>query len=200
MNSYMIRKLLAKLFLSIDKTTSSVGSNSSRVLDDELQRSRNNARELSIKNRDRVYAMVKEVLNYYNTVSCQCAYPRFIQYTSIDCRDYDGTFFVLETEAFIEHAFEYFDVSKINNGEESIRSIYTCKKCKSTFEYGWSDFSIAISRAYLKPIQIMAIQIGAEADTPIPVVMGLCGHKLRTMEFYDMVTFDDFLAYIYELK
>jgi hypothetical protein len=149
---------------------------------------------------DKLWATLSETLSYYNEISCQCAFPRFRQFTSIDCLDYRGSFYMSETEGFIHHAKQYFNIEKIEKGTECYNAIYTCKKCSSTFDCGWSDFSIQVNRTYLKPISITVDQIGADIKTPIPFFIGLFGHKLADLSLFQKVDFETFSNYIGETK
>lgn len=139
-----------------------------------------------------------ETLEFYDLNSCQCAYPRFKQYVSMDSSDFDGSFWVVETEALIDASRPYFHIAEIDRGQECTRSIYTCKKCKSTFEFGWSDFSIHVNRSYLKPINVNAMQIGADALQPLPVLLGGIGHTTPPKGTFVQVGLKELSAYLKE--
>lgn len=145
---------------------------------------------------DRTWALLKETLAYYDSIACPCAFPRFIQYTSIDCVDMSGSFYMSETEGFIQHAGPYYEISETDKGQENHRNIYTCKKCASTFEFGWADFSIYVSRSFLKPVKINVKQAGADARSPIPFYIGFFGHKLPDLSLVQKVSFEVFQSYI----
>ncbi len=151
-------------------------------------------------NANKLWKLLEETLSYYDSVACACAFPRFHQYVRIDCVDYGASFYMSETEGFIYHAQKYFDVQPLGKGGEVNNAIYTCKKCKSTYDYGWADFSIHVNRTVLKLQELKTETIGAEAKTPIPFVVGLFGHKYPERSLFDMVSLEVFSTYIRELK
>jgi hypothetical protein len=88
----------------------------------------------------------------------------------------------------------------MDKGDECQRAIYTCKTCGSTYLNAWSDFSIIVSRTYLKPIKITANQIGADAVQPIPLFVGLYGHSIPDVSNFRRVGLEEFKGYIQALK
>lgn len=130
-------------------------------------------------NTNKLWEQIEKTLEYYNAHACQCAFPRFRQYTSIDCGDTGNSFYVAETEAFISLGKKYFNIQSLvpERGGECSLAIYTCKKCGSTYEFGWSDFSIYINRSYLKLKEKKVNDIGGDLLTPIPVFVGPFGHS-----------------------
>ena len=78
---------------------------------------------------EELWGRIEKILEFYNGNSCQCAFPRFRQYVSIDCTDTGDSFYVSETEAFISHCQKYFDIQKLpaERGGECATEIYTCK-------------------------------------------------------------------------
>lgn len=149
---------------------------------------------------DRLWTLLKETVEYYKSLACPCAFPRFFQYTSIDCVETRNSFYMSETEGFIQMARDCFESKEIDKADECYRAIYTCKTCGSTFINGWSDFSIRVNRNYLKPLEVKAVQIGAEAQTPIPFFVGLFGHSYPDRAGFRPVDYDSFKDYIRELK
>jgi len=144
---------------------------------------------------------IENILEFYDSHSCQCAFPRFRQYTSIDSADTGNSFYVNETEAFIDNCGKYFDIKKMTpeRGGECYLSMYTCKKCGSIFEYGWSDFSIHISRSYLKLKEKKVNDIGAEPINPIPVFVGPMGHSYLENAFVKK-DLEELTQYLQEIK
>ena len=149
---------------------------------------------------DKLWKVIEEALQFYNSLSCQCAFPRFRQYISIDCSETVKSFYMSETEGFIRQSHHLFDILEVDRGQEVNQAIYTCKKCGSTYNYAWSDFSIHVDRSYLKPRQISVEQIGADPSNPIPFVVGLFGHSLPDRNLFRQVDLDFFKKYITELK
>jgi hypothetical protein len=149
---------------------------------------------------DEMWAMLSDTMEYYNSVSCQCAFPRFRQYAAIDCVDYAGSFYMSETEGFIYLAQKYFDITPVSPTVDANNSIYTCKKCGSTFYFGWQDFSIHVNRSVLKPQELKVTDVGAPAKQPIPFVIGLFGHKYPDRSLFDKVTIETFKEYLQALN
>jgi hypothetical protein len=52
----------------------------------------------------------------------------------------------------------------------------------------WSDFSISVSRTYLKPIALKAIQIGAGAGHPVPFFVGFLVTVTQTGRLLNRLT------------
>lgn len=50
-------------------------------------------------------------------------------------------------------------------------------KCRSHYEYGWSDFSIYIERQKLELISLRTGKIGKPTTEQIPLFLGLIGHS-----------------------
>ena len=148
----------------------------------------------------KLWNLIEETLIYYDSISCQCAFPRFRQYTSVDLSDYHATFYMSETEGFIHHCRPYFNVQKVDKGQECSRAIYTCKKCNSTYDLAWSDFSIRVNRSFLKLKKLKVIEVGAKEKTPIPFFIGLFGHSLPDPKLFERVDYETFKSYIRETK
>lgn len=138
----------------------------------------------------------KAVDNYYHGNSCACQYPRFIQIVGINCTDFGDSFKAWETTLLISKVKIYFNIETLENGSDCSNEKWTCKKCKSEFNYGWSDFSISIEREVLLPIDIRTKVRGAEATKPIPLYLGLYGFSYPSTNEIYRVEFDDFEKYI----
>ena len=149
---------------------------------------------------ERLWSLLRETVEYYKSLSCPCAFPRFIQYTSIDCRETNDSFYMSETEGFIHAASECFDSKETDKGDECYRAIYTCKTCGSTYTKAWSDFSIKVDRTYLKPLQLKVQQVGADAEKPIPFFVGIFGHSYPDRAEFRFVDYDSFREYIRALQ
>lgn len=140
--------------------------------------------------------LIRQTVAWYQELACPCAFPRFIQYTSIDCVDWGKSFSMYETEKFIAHALAFYD----KGNEQGEGAIYSCRKCGSSFQFGWSDFSIHVSRSYFKPLQLKATPIGADAESPIPYYGGFAGHALPDQHLFRRIDAPAFIAYIRTLK
>ena len=149
---------------------------------------------------NKLWSLLRDTVEYYKLSACPCAFPRFLQYTSIDCRETHNSFYMSETEGFIQFSGDCFESQEIDKGDECYKAIYTCKTCGSTYIKAWSDFSIRVNRAYLKPIELKASQIGAEAESPIPFFVGLFGHSYPDRAGFKKQNFDTFKEYIRALK
>ena len=148
---------------------------------------------------EKTWKLIQETLAFYDGIACPCAFPRFRQYTAIDCVDFRASFYMSETEAFLHYCHPYFDVQEIDKGDENYRAMYTCKKCRSIYEYAWTDFSIRISRTYLKIKDMKAVQVGPTGKLPIPFYLGLFGHTLPAQDQFQKVELADFINYIREI-
>ena len=149
---------------------------------------------------NQLWTLLRETVEYYNAVACPCAFPRFIQYTSIDCRDTHNSFYMSETEGFIQTSGDCFDGIEVDKGDECYKAIYTCKTCGSTYINAWSDFSIRVNRTYQKPTALKTKQIGADVELPIPFFVGLFGHSYPDKANFRYTDFETFKEYIRALK
>ena len=152
------------------------------------------------ENTGKLWKFIEETLEFYNIQSCQCAFPRFRQVVSIDCTDTSKSFYCSETEGFISHAKTYFTVSKTETGAEAYNELWRCNKRGSLSDYGWSDFSIHVNRAFLKIKELKTSNIGAAPQLPIPLFIGIFGHSFPGKDQLIPVDFDTFKAYITEMK
>ena len=139
--------------------------------------------EIKQRNKDFIikFEQVKQVftssLNIYNSEFCQCAYPRFQQIISIDCASTGNSFKSYDTDLLIDLSKVYFDIEDSQLCDEINNQKWICKKCSSTYEYGWSDFSIYVERQKLKLIDLRVESIGKPVVKPIPLYLGLMGHS-----------------------
>ncbi len=148
------------------------------------------------ENTDQLWKFIEEVLVDFNNQSCQCAFPRFRQIVSINCVDYHKSFYCSETEGFIDRARNYFTITKTETGPEAYNEVWCCNKCGSLYDFGWSDFSIHVSRAFLKNTELKTTDIGAEPQLPIPLYVGIFGHTFPGKDQLIPVDFDTFKKYI----
>lgn len=148
------------------------------------------------------YEQAKHLLNAslerYNAVHCQCAYPRFQQIVGIDCTDSHNSFKCYDTDLLINLSKPYFDIETSNLNDECTNNTWICKKCKSTYEYGWSDFSIQVERQKLKLKNLTINSVGKEVIVPIPLFLGLRGHSYPPNTAMRPANFVDFEKYMSE--
>lgn len=178
------------------------GKNNNREVQSNKRRTWNLNEDTVVQiqaNATKLWAMLEETVEYYQSISCQCAFPRFIQYASHECGDMGGVYYMSETEGFIDKVKKHFDIEKLENGNDGYEAIYTCRKCRSTYLYGYSEYSIAVSRQFLKPQEIKAIQVGANPITPVPFTVGLFGHQYPDQELFQFYDFDSFKNYLGEM-
>lgn len=119
---------------------------------------------------------IRAIVDHYRAAACPCAFPRFLDVVAFDGIQRGGSCYCSETEASIQFAREHFTRVKIDADGEVVREIWTCATCKSTFIYGWSDFSIHVSRSYLKPDRLIAKPLGASSGNMLCVHLGVFGH------------------------
>lgn len=148
---------------------------------------------------DNVKQLFDRVIAKYYQDACACRYPRFLQIAGIDCLDYKASFMAWETILLIHKIKPNYDKQPLENGNEVFRELWTCKKCQSIFEFGYSDFSAAVSRQYVKPIEIKSASIGKAATQPIPLYIGLYGHVYPPKKDINPVSFEKFEKYMLEL-
>ncbi|HNX88872.1 MAG TPA: hypothetical protein PKH58_07300 [Paludibacteraceae bacterium] len=153
--------------------------------------------ELKVKH-EKAKQAVKTALENYNEISCQCAYPRFQQLIGIDCAKTRDSFKCLDTDLLISISKEYFDISDSTLTDENTNAKWICKKCGSTYEYGWSDFSIYVERQKLELVDLKVELTGKATRKPIPLYLGLIGHSHPSKAEMTSVEFDDFEKYILE--
>ena len=147
----------------------------------------------------KLWSLLKETVVFYNSVACPCAFPRFIQYTNIDCVDTSTSFYMSETEGFIQMSRDCFEHYEVAKDDECFKEICTCKTCGSTFVRAWSDFSIHVNRTYLKPLELKAKQVGADKEEVIPFFIGLFGHSYPDGAKFRHVSYEEFKNYIQAL-
>ncbi len=139
-----------------------------------------------------------KALNLYNTEFCQCAYPRFQQIVGIDCRDFGESFKCFDTDLLIDIVKPSFYSEKSTLTDECTNEKWICKKCGSTYEYGWSDFSIAVDRKKLKLVKLNIIPQGKMTIKPIPIFIGLYGYSYPARTEINSVTLTEFEEYMTE--
>ena len=137
-------------------------------------------------------------LNNYNINNCQCAYPRFQQIIGIDCSNTGNSFKCHDTDLLISMSNLYFDISNSDLTDENTNEKWICKKCGSTYEYGWSDFSIYVERQKLKLTNLTTQLIGQPPIMPVPLYLGLAGHSYPPRSEITSVTFAEFKNYMTE--
>ena len=143
-----------------------------------------------------VKKMFKSALEMYNSHACQCAYPRFQQIIGIDMCSTRHSFKCFDTELLIDASKIYFDIEKSKFSDENMNEKWICKICGSTYEYGWSDFSIHVERQKLKLTELKVVEIGKPALKPIPIYLGLRGHSYPSQTEMIGVHFEEFEKYM----
>ena len=142
--------------------------------------------------------LLNTALEKYHVQNCQCVFPRFQQLISIDCSNYAKSFMCWETEILISSSRKYFDIKPSELTNENTNEKWTCKKCFSIYEYGWSDFSIYVNRQKLLLTSLQTKPIGKDVQQPIPLFLGLMGHSYPERSEMDAVAFEEFKKYILE--
>jgi hypothetical protein len=146
----------------------------------------------------RLKELFKLSLSMYNTESCQCAYPRYQQIIGIDCSDTGNSFKCYDTDILINLSKSYFDIEGSELTDECTNEKWVCKTCGSTYDYGWSDFSIYVDRQKLKLRDLKVGLTGKAAIKPIPLYLGLMGHSYPSSSEIASVDFDTFQNYMTE--
>ena len=146
----------------------------------------------------KVTELFNKALEQYHKESCPCAYPRFLQFVGINCSNSGDSFRCWETEILINVSKKHFEINDSNLTDENLNQTWICKKCLSTYEYGWSDFSIHVERQKLQLTNLKATSIGKEPTKPIPLFLGLFGHSYPKKTEMDVATFEELEKYILE--
>jgi hypothetical protein len=142
--------------------------------------------------------LFNDSLNIYNSHKCQCAFPRFQQIISIDCSNTGNSFKCYDTDLLISMSKNYFDITESTLKDEVTNEKWICKKCGSSYEFGWSDFSIYVERQKLKLTNLKTELIGLSTKKPIPLYLGHAGHSSPSREEITNVSFDEFKKYMTE--
>jgi hypothetical protein len=142
--------------------------------------------------------LLKSTFEIYDSKLCQCAYPRFRQIVQIDCAESGNSFKCWETEILIALCKKNFNITPSELKDEIINEKWECKKCNSIYEFGWSDFSIAVEREKLKLVELKTESIGKEIFKPIPLYIGLFGHSYPPKTEMYNAEFSEFKNYILE--
>lgn len=147
---------------------------------------------------EQVIELFSESLNMYNSKYCQCAFPRFQQIVTIDCSETGNSFKCYDTDLLISMTNKYFKIEDSSFKDEVTNEKWVCKKCGSTYEYGWSDFSIYVERQKLKLTELKTKLVGLPTIKPIPLYLGLAGHSYPSRYEITSVSFDEFRKYMTE--
>jgi len=146
----------------------------------------------------KVSDLLNSALEKYNFKYCQCAFPRFQQIIGIDCSKTGDSFKCWETEILISLSKKYFEIIDSELKDENVNQTWICKKCKSEYEFGWSDFSIHVDRQKLKLTNLKALEIGKEIQKTTPLHLGLFGHSYPDKTEMDFVEYEELKKYILE--
>jgi hypothetical protein len=92
----------------------------------------------------------------------------------------------------------YFHITESSLKDEVTNEKWICKKCGSSYEFGWSDFSIYVERQKLKLTDLKTELIGLSTTKPIPLYIVLAGHSYPLREEITSVSFDEFKKYMTE--
>ncbi len=175
------------------------GKNKQKTENEFLNQSDIEKRNIEFKhNHDKVKQLFLKTLDFYNSKHCQCAYPRFQQIIRINCADTGNSFKCYDTDLLIDLSKPYFYTEKSELSDEITNEKWTCKKCSSTYEYGWSDFSIYVERQKLKLVDLKTNQTGKQTEIPIPLFLGLMGHSYPSEKEIRSVEYGYFEKYITE--
>ena len=161
---------------------------------EEIQKVNNS---LLVKHKEETM-LYETVFEMYYTYSCQCAFPRYQQIVGIDCANSGNSFKCFDTELLIGFSKPFFHIVKSKLTDENINEKWICKKCGSTYEFGWQDFSIAVEREKLSLTELKVEQVGKPIMKPIPLYIGLMGHSYPPKSEMMSVDLAEFERYITE--
>lgn len=161
--------------------------------------SESQAREKAILDRyNQAEILFLQCLAMYNEDSCQCAYRRYRQLIGVDCTKSGNSFKCQDTEYLMALSKPYFDIEKSELTDECTNEKWVCKKCGSAYEYGWSDFSIAVDRQKLELTNLTVTPKGKPALKPLPLFLGLMGHSFPSRDEIKPADFTEFENYMLE--
>ena len=150
------------------------------------------------RKRDELTALYAEVNAMYYSRACPCAFPRFQQIIGINCSTSGDSYRSMDTELLMQAVKDGFDVTESERTDEAVNKRWTCNTCGSAYEFGWSDFSIAIDRDKLELVNLCVEQVGKEAHYPTPVYIGAMGHSLPGDTEQQIVSLGVFSDYMLE--
>ena len=149
--------------------------------------------------------LFEKALENYNQISCMCAFPRFQQIISIDCNNYGDSFKCFDTDILITYSKKYFEKSASKLNDEKINEKWTCKKCGSIYEYGWSNFRLEnkkddhqFERQKLELTTLKTELTGKKVKKPIPLYTGLVGYSFPSKSEIAAVDYEEFKKYLLE--
>lgn len=147
---------------------------------------------------EKVNALFTRCFEQYYASGCQCCFPRYHQIVEIDCVDTSDSYSCYETEMLIELSKSYFNIQPGPKGYEGSHQVWTCKKCGSTYNNDWEDFSIHVNRRTMKANDVKVSLIGKPATKPIPLFLGLTGHAFPPQTEMTPASFEELEAYMLE--
>ena len=148
--------------------------------------------------KEQIRTLFEQVLARYQARACPCAYPRFRQLAEVDCSKTGDSYTCHDTELLISMAKPGFEVRKTESNEDAVTQQWTCKTCGSVYDFGWSDFSIAIDRSRLRVVDLNVREVGLPAKQPQPVYLGVMGHSLPGPGEVEQVDYEVFADYMLE--
>lgn len=164
---------------------------------EDKDKTQNNFNDLSLKH-IKVKELYEAAFEMYYSTSCQCAFPRYQQIVGIDCFNFSSSFKCFDAEMLIGFSRPYFYIEKSDMKDEIKNEKWICKRCSSTYEYGWQDLSIAVEREKLALTELKLNSIGKPVLKPIPIYIGLRGHSYPSKSEITKVEYDEFKRYLME--
>lgn len=147
---------------------------------------------------EKVKDLFRRCFDVYYKTSCQCAFPRYHQMTGIDCVDTGDAYSCYETEMLLYISEPYFIIDTSPHGQAGNTRIWTCKKCGSTYDLEWQDFSIQVNRQTMKVNTQKVPLTGKPGQKPIPLFLGLSGHSFPPATEITQASFEDIEKYMLE--
>lgn len=152
-----------------------------------------------------------ELITFYLSVSCPCAFPRFRFLIGFDGNEYTKSLLhTFETNVCTDASLKYDPAFLIK--DEKDHAMFSCRICGTRYEYIYEQYGIAFELARLVPKDIKASQQGADVEFPFPLFasfyvadgarseddvqkdMSILGEK------FPRVTLDEFMDYMLALR
>lgn len=112
-----------------------------------------------------------ELITFYLSVSCPCAFPRFSFLTSFRGDEYTKSLLhTFETNVLIGASLRN---TKFLTKDQQKNDLYLCQICATRYQYVYEQFSISFELVRLVAESNKAIRKGADIEFPFPLFGGI---------------------------
>ena len=171
-------------------------------------------RQLTVESTNELRETLKNCLTEILKDSCPCHYPRFRHLINFQHDNYKaGPVFCADTNYLVSAACSK-DIGYLNLteritenviGDYNADLVYTCSKCSTVYKSIGKQYSISFEFEYMIILDAKyGVEIGADVNTPIPLLQGLFGFKdddiLLCAKDYTLGTAQQLFEYLTEKK